>query len=77
MLRRHCDEVGRDYDDIRKTIIPNAERPSPDTRDQFVRSMADYAELGVHTVIVTPTTGSPAAWIDGMAPTVPQLANLG
>jgi hypothetical protein len=39
--------------------------------------MADYAALGVHTVIVTPTTGSPAAWIDGMAPAVPRLAELG
>jgi hypothetical protein len=38
--------------------------------------MAGYAELGVHAVIVTPTTGSPAAWIDGMAPAVPQLAEL-
>jgi len=27
--------------------------------------------------MVTPTTGSPAAWIDGMAPAVPQLAELG
>jgi hypothetical protein len=39
--------------------------------------MAGYAKLGVRTVIVTPTTGSPAAWIDGMAPAVPQLAELG
>ncbi len=40
--------------------------------------MADYAKLGMHqTVIVTPTTGSPAAWIDGMAPAVSQLAELG
>jgi hypothetical protein len=39
--------------------------------------MADYAALGVDTAIITPTTGSPAAWIDGMAPTVKQLAELG
>jgi len=77
VLRRHCDDVGRDYDEIRKTIIANNPRPSPDTRDEFVRKMAGYAKLGVHTVIVTPTTGSPAAWIDGMAPAVLQLAELG
>lgn len=38
--------------------------------------MADYARLGVDTVIVTPTTGSPAAWIDALAPAVPGLAEL-
>jgi hypothetical protein len=38
--------------------------------------MADYAKLGVATAIVTPTTGSPAAWIDGMAPAVRALAEL-
>lgn len=77
VLRGHCDEVGRDYGDIRKTVLANNPRPGPDTREEFVRAMADYAELGVHTAIVTPTTGSPAAWIDGMAPAVRQLAELG
>ncbi|MGO4647555.1 LLM class F420-dependent oxidoreductase [Nocardia sp. 2YAB30] len=77
VLRRHCDEVERDYDEIRKTIMANNPRPNPDNRDEFVRHMAAYAKLGVHAVIVTPTTGSPAAWIDAMAPIVPQLAELG
>ncbi|MBH0777147.1 LLM class F420-dependent oxidoreductase [Nocardia bovistercoris] len=77
VLRRHCDDLGRDYDTIRKTILPNNPRPTPETRDEFVRGMADYAKLGIHSAIITPTTGSPAAWIDGMAPAVPLLAELG
>ena len=77
VLRAHCDAVGRDHHEIQKTIIASNPRPSPDTRDEFVRQMARYAKLGVRTVIITPTTGSPAAWIDGMAPAVPQLAELG
>ncbi|UAK30981.1 LLM class F420-dependent oxidoreductase [Nocardia asteroides] len=77
VLRRHCDDVGRDYDEIRKTIMANNPRPTPETRDEFVRGMAEYAKLGVHAVMVTPTTGSPAAWIDGFAPVVPQLSELG
>ncbi|MFD6157603.1 LLM class F420-dependent oxidoreductase [Nocardia sp. NPDC060256] len=77
VLRRHCDDVGRDFNQLRITIMANNPRPTPDTRDEFVRSMADYAKLGVHAVIITPTTGSPAAWIDKMAPAVPQLAELG
>ena len=76
VLRGHCDDVGRDYDEIRKTILANNPRPTPATRDDFVRSMADYAKLGIQTAIVTPTTGSPASWIEGMAPAVPQLAEL-
>ncbi|WP_433657783.1 LLM class F420-dependent oxidoreductase [Nocardia sp. CA-128927] len=77
VLRRHCDDVGRDYDELRITMMANNPRPNPDNRDEFVRQMADYAKLGVHSVIITPTTGSPAAWIDGMAPAVAQLAELG
>ncbi|APU14307.1 MULTISPECIES: LLM class F420-dependent oxidoreductase [Actinoalloteichus] len=77
VLRRHCDDVGRDYDEIRKTILASGLEPDSAAHDAFVRTMADYAELGVHTAIVTPTTGSPAAWIDGVAPVVPRLAELG
>ncbi|UOZ02911.1 MULTISPECIES: LLM class F420-dependent oxidoreductase [unclassified Amycolatopsis] len=76
VLRGHCDAVGRDYDEIRTTILANNPRPTPDTRDEFVRSMADYAKLGIRTAIITPTTGAPAAWIDGMAPAVSQLAEF-
>ncbi|MCC3311765.1 LLM class F420-dependent oxidoreductase [Nocardia africana] len=77
VLRRHCDDVGRDFDTIRTTIMANNPRPNPHVRDEFVRSMADYAKLGIDAVLITPTTGSPAAWIEDMAPAVPQLADLG
>ena len=77
VLRRHCDELGRDYDTIRKTILANNPRPEPDTLDDFVSHMADYAELGIDTAIITPTTGAPASWIDAMSPAVPKLAELG
>ncbi|QFU89059.1 LLM class F420-dependent oxidoreductase [Amycolatopsis sp. YIM 10] len=76
VLRRHCDDVDRDYAEIRKTIIANNPRPEPGNQDEFVASMAPYAELGVEAVIVTPTTGSPAAWIEQLAPAVPKLAEL-
>ena len=76
VLRRHCDDAGRDYATIRKTVMANNPRPTPDNRDEFVRSMADYARLGIDTAIITPTTGSPAAWIEGMTPAVKQLAEF-
>jgi alkanesulfonate monooxygenase SsuD/methylene tetrahydromethanopterin reductase-like flavin-dependent oxidoreductase (luciferase family) len=77
VLRGHCDAVDRDYDEIRKTIQPINPPPTPEKRDEFVRDMAAYAALGVHAAIVTPTVGSPARWIDAMAPAVPPLADLG
>jgi F420-dependent oxidoreductase-like protein len=77
VLRRHCDDVGRDYDAIRTTVMVNNPRPEPETLDEFVASMAEFAQLGVHTAIVSPTTGSPAAWIDAMSPAVGKLAELG
>ena len=77
VLRRHCDELGRDYASIRKTILANNPRPEPDTLDAFVTHMADYAKLGIDTAIITPTTGAPASWIDAMSPAVPKLAELG
>ena len=76
VLRRHCDELGRDYDSIRVTITAANPRPQPDDLDDFIGRMADYARLGVDTVMVTPTTGSPAAWIDALAPAAPRLAEL-
>ncbi|MFI5784027.1 LLM class F420-dependent oxidoreductase [Nocardia sp. NPDC051570] len=77
VLRRHCDEVGRDYDEIRTTIAPLNPVPNPATRDEFVRAMADYAAVGVHEVVLIARGGSPAAWIDAMAPAGRQLAELG
>lgn len=76
VLRRHCDDVGRDYHEIRITVTANQPRPQPTEIDDFTRRMADYARLGVDTVIVTPTTGSPAAWIEAMSPAVAMLAQL-
>lgn len=76
VLRRHCDDVGRDFDQIRITVTANEPRPQPRDCDDFIRRMASYAQLGVRTVIVTPTTGQPAAWIDAFAPAAPRLAEL-
>lgn len=76
VLRRHCDDLGRDYGSIRVTVTAANPRPQPDDIDDFVSRMVDYARLGVDTVMVTPTTGSPAAWIDALAPAVPRLDGL-
>jgi F420-dependent oxidoreductase-like protein len=76
VLRRHCGDVGRPFDDIRVTITVNDPQLNPGTRDGFVRGMHDYAKVGVDTAIVSLAVGSPAAWVEGMAPAVAQLADL-
>jgi F420-dependent oxidoreductase-like protein len=77
VLRRHCDDAGRDYDTIRKTVMARNPNPGPQTNDELVREMADYAALGIHTAIVRVEGGSPAAWIDAIAPAAARLAELG
>jgi F420-dependent oxidoreductase-like protein len=72
ILRRHCDDVGRDYDTIHKTAALNG--PVTDT---FVTDMAAYAKLGIETIIVMPPGDTPARFVEEtVAPLVPQLAEL-
>jgi F420-dependent oxidoreductase-like protein len=48
VLRRHCDEVGRDYDEIQKTVIGPLD-PGPDGAkvDELLSAMREVAALGV------------------------------
>jgi F420-dependent oxidoreductase-like protein len=48
VLRRHCDDVGRDYDDIEKTV---SSRFDPDTFDD---RCAELSAMGIdHVVLIT------------------------
>ena len=76
VLRRHCDDVGRDIGDIRITILSRSPALGSDL-DAFAEEMAVMAKLGVDTVIVVPPGDRPAAWIDEVAgPTAARLADL-
>jgi len=78
VLRRHCDDVGRDPGAIRTTILPVGDAGGLDDIDAFTRQMAPYAALGVQTVILMPPATPLAAWIEGqVSPAVPRLADLG
>jgi F420-dependent oxidoreductase-like protein len=77
VLRRHCDDVGRDYDTIEKTVIGAGTATGEETRDEFIARMAAYAELGVSLVTVVPTGDDPVAWTtDLVEEVVPRLADL-
>ncbi len=60
VLRRHCDDVGRDYDTIEKTVIARLD-PVAET-DEFLRDMAAYAALGITLVTTVPGGDDPVAW---------------
>ncbi len=77
MLRGHCDEVGRDYDEIDKTITATMNRPLDDV-DAWLSSMQEYAELGINQVWVGPDAGDPVGWTEQMCERVlPRLAEIG
>jgi F420-dependent oxidoreductase-like protein len=77
VLRGHCDTEGRDYDEIRKTVLYMGEAAAGGDLDAFTRDIAGYTKLGIDTVILGPRTGEPAAFIDNFAaPAVRRLAEL-
>ena len=75
VLRRHCDDVGRDYDAIRKTILWFGD-PVGDP-DTFVREMEQYAGLGVDLATFMPQAEDPAAWTTELVERVlPRVSGL-
>ncbi|MDF3149355.1 MULTISPECIES: LLM class F420-dependent oxidoreductase [unclassified Streptomyces] len=77
VLRGHCDTEGRDYDEIRKTVLYMGDAAAEGDLDAFTRDIAGYSKLGIDTVILGPRTGEPAAFIENFAaPAVQRLAGL-
>src|ERR1700728_162640 len=52
VLRGHCDDLGRDYDSIQKTILAQV-NPEGDV-SEFLSAMERYAALGIDLVEVAP-----------------------
>lgn len=73
VLRRHCDDLGRDYAEIGKSILAYGWPDGP----AFVEEMKPYAALGVDTVIVMPRGSDVAASVAELGTDViPRLAEL-
>ena len=78
VLRRHCDDVGTDYDAITKTAIYRSDAVEHGDTDGFVAGLEPYAKLGLETAIVVPPPGNQAEWVERVCtPAVPRLAELG
>ncbi|MEJ7796626.1 MAG: LLM class F420-dependent oxidoreductase [Nocardioides sp.] len=75
VLRGHCDDLGRDYDEIEKTIIQLAD-PAADA-EGFLSEMAAYAALGISLVCIGPLSEDPVEWTTEVCEkVVPRLAEL-
>ena len=48
VLRQHCEDVGRDYDEIKKTVITRLDPgPRGERADEILEQLAGFAALGV------------------------------
>jgi alkanesulfonate monooxygenase SsuD/methylene tetrahydromethanopterin reductase-like flavin-dependent oxidoreductase (luciferase family) len=76
VLKGHCENEGRDYEEIEKTILWGA-NPLDDV-DGFLSAMDEMAKLGIDKVWVSNKVADPPAWADEVcARTVTRLAALG
>jgi F420-dependent oxidoreductase-like protein len=73
VLRQHCDDAGRDYDQIEKTTIFRIDPAT--TKDDIVRIATGMKDLGFTTAYVYASgITEPATIIDLMAEALPELA---
>jgi hypothetical protein len=63
VLRRHCDTLGRDVNEIEVTVSARNLSPDP-TRDEVLRAFEAWAELGVSTIVTGATGDDPAGWLE-------------
>jgi F420-dependent oxidoreductase-like protein len=76
VLRRHCDDVGRDPDEIEVTtlvMVPDDAHP-----DTIVRQAEELSAVGVHTIMARSTSPEPSRWLEEVwGPVIPRLADIG
>jgi alkanesulfonate monooxygenase SsuD/methylene tetrahydromethanopterin reductase-like flavin-dependent oxidoreductase (luciferase family) len=77
VLRRHCDDLDRNPDDITTTILYVGDLLTNRDTDGFVSEMEAYAKLGISTVVVMPLDDDPVRFIERAGTEViPRLAEL-
>jgi F420-dependent oxidoreductase-like protein len=75
VLRRHCDDVDRDYETIQRTAIVNVD-PVAD-RDGFLARVEEFGRHGVELITLSPVGPDPIAWttevLESVAPVIQDL----
>ncbi len=78
VLAGHCEDVGRDFDSIRKTILYLGEPLFTADVDGFLRDVAPYGEIGVDAVVVSPISDRPEVWVEEFCgPAIEGLRQMG
>jgi F420-dependent oxidoreductase-like protein len=76
VLRRHCDAVGRDPNEIEITTMYR-EIPRDASVDDVLRGAEELAKLGVSTLVTGPVSRDPAGWLEStFGPAMEQLAAI-
>jgi F420-dependent oxidoreductase-like protein len=76
VLRRHCDDVGRDPNEIEVTTMFRNLPPNP-SADDILRAAEAYAAVGVSTLVVAPMGDQPAAALEAtFAPVMDRLRGI-
>lgn len=75
ILRRHCDNVGRDFSEIEVTALVSVEdNMGP---DDILATAESLCHVGVHTIIASSTTPEPSSWLERVwGPVVPRLSSI-
>jgi alkanesulfonate monooxygenase SsuD/methylene tetrahydromethanopterin reductase-like flavin-dependent oxidoreductase (luciferase family) len=75
VLRRHCDALGRNFDDIEVTVLVNVEDGM--SSDDILTAVESLAEVGVHTVVARSSHREPSKWLeDTWGPVIPELSGM-
>ncbi|QFZ20273.1 LLM class F420-dependent oxidoreductase [Saccharothrix syringae] len=78
VLRRHCEDLGRDPDEIRRTVVHLGATPGEGDIDAFTAEVGAYAQVGVDTVIVGAPDGDVPGWVERVVgPAARRLAEAG
>jgi len=77
VLRQHCDDVGRDFDSIEKTVGGLGSIDPGADPDGFLAQAEQFAELGFTLFTLTPHGDDPIGWTQRVCDTVlPRLKEI-
>jgi len=76
VLRRHCDAVGRDPNEIEVTAMYR-DFPADATPDDLVRGAEEFAKVGVSTLVTSAVGNDPGASLEStFGPIVDRIATI-
>jgi F420-dependent oxidoreductase-like protein len=76
VLRRHCDAVGRDPNEIEVTVMFR-DFPAGTTADDLLRSAEEFAAIGASTLVTGAVGDDPSGWLEStFAPAIDRIHEL-